>query len=47
MASQPNQISIKSMVRRATMKSSDKLNILTSCTHERYEQNLCKTGHNF
>lgn len=25
----------------------DKLNILTFTTHERYEQNLCKTGHNF
>ncbi len=47
MASQPNQTSIKSMVRRATMKNSDKLNILTFCTHERYEQNLCRTGHNF
>jgi len=47
MTSQPNQVSIKSMVRRATMQDSDKLNILTFCTHERYEQNLCKTGHNF
>jgi glycosyltransferase involved in cell wall biosynthesis len=25
----------------------DKLNILTFSTHERYETNLCKTGHNF
>tara|TARA_A100001515_G_scaffold144134_4_gene147288 strand:+ start:1906 stop:2934 length:1029 start_codon:yes stop_codon:yes gene_type:complete len=25
----------------------EKLNILTFCTHERYEQQLCKTGHNF
>lgn len=24
-----------------------KLNILTFATHERYEENLCKTGHNF
>ncbi len=47
MSSQANQISIKSMVRRATLKDTDKLNILTFCTHERYEQNLCKTGHNF
>ncbi len=47
MASQPNQVSIKSIVRRATMKDTDKLNILTFCTHERYEQNLCRTGHNF
>jgi len=27
--------------------SSRKLNILTFATHERYEQNLCKTGHEF
>ncbi len=27
--------------------SRDKLNILTCPTHERYESNLCKTGHNF
>jgi glycosyltransferase involved in cell wall biosynthesis len=25
----------------------DKLNILTFATHERYEENLCRTGHNF
>lgn len=25
----------------------EKLNILTFATHERYEENLCKTGHNF
>tara|TARA_R110000824_G_scaffold9932_16_gene44177 strand:+ start:1978 stop:3009 length:1032 start_codon:yes stop_codon:yes gene_type:complete len=29
------------------IKRGDKLNILTFPTHERYEENLCKTGHNF
>jgi hypothetical protein len=38
---------IKSIVRRSTIKPDSKLNILTFCTHERYEQNLCRTGHNF
>ena len=28
-------------------KRGDKLNVLTFTTHERYEYNLCKTGHNF
>lgn len=28
-------------------KTKEKLNILTFATHERYEENLCKTGHNF
>lgn len=37
--------SIRSIMRRKS--SSDKLNILTFCTHERYEQQLCRTGHNF
>lgn len=35
---------------RAIMKHpsrGDTLNILTATTHERYETNLCKTGHNF
>lgn len=35
---------------RAIMKHSSRdepLNILTATTHERYEVNLCKTGHNF
>lgn len=36
--------SIKSII-RTTRK--EKLNILTFATHERYEENLCKTGHNF
>ena len=38
---------IRSIVRRQGMDKFDKLNILTFCTHERYEQQLCKTGHNF
>lgn len=37
---------IKSIVRRATRE--DKLNIIVvGATHERYESNLAKTGHNF
>ncbi len=37
---------IKSLVRRATRD--EKLNIIViGATHERYESNLCKTGHNF
>lgn len=36
----------RSVMRRASRGS--KLNILVlDCTHERYESNLCKTGHNF
>jgi len=37
--------SIRAIMRRKS--PSDKLNILTFCTHERYEQQLCRTGHNF
>lgn len=37
---------IKSIIKRIN-KSSDKINILTCPTHERYESNLCLTGHNF
>ena len=33
--------------RAATLKDNEPLNILTFVTHERYEPNLCKTGHNF
>jgi hypothetical protein len=47
MASLATQQSIRSIIRRSTLKESDILNILTFCTHERYEQNLCKTGHRF
>ena len=38
---------IRSIMRRPHIKPDDKLNIITFCTHERYEQQLCKTGHNF
>ena len=38
---------IRSIVRRQDLDKLDPLNILTFCTHERYEQQLCKTGHNF
>jgi len=35
------------ILRRATLGKPSKLNILTFPTHERYETQLCKTGHNF
>lgn len=38
---------ITSIIRQATRKPEDKLNILTFCTHERYETGLAMTGHNF
>lgn len=38
--------SVQTRLREAT-RGKDKLNILTFVTHERYEPNLCKTGHNF
>ncbi len=44
----PARANVRSM--RSIMngkKKSGKLNILTFATHERYEENLCKTGHNF
>lgn len=41
------QQAIRSIIRRSQLTPQKKLNILTFCTHERYEQNLCKTGHNF
>jgi len=37
--------SVRSIMRHP--KRGDKLNIFTFTTHERYEYNLCKTGHNF
>lgn len=37
--------SIRSLMRK--LEDGEKLNILTFATHERYEENLCKTGHNF
>jgi len=45
MTSRANRRSVKSILRSANRPK--KLNILTFATHERYEQNLCKTGHNF
>lgn len=36
-----------SILRAASRKQGEKLNILTFPTHERYETGLCKTGHNF
>ena len=47
MTAKASQETIKSIMSRATFHPEKKLNILTFCTHERYEQNLCKTGHNF
>lgn len=38
---------ISSITRRATRLEEEPLNILTFCTHERYEQSLSNTGHNF
>tara|TARA_R110000824_G_scaffold50464_3_gene140897 strand:+ start:5294 stop:6325 length:1032 start_codon:yes stop_codon:yes gene_type:complete len=37
--------SIRNIMRRSN--PIEKLNILTFPTHERYEENLCRTGHNF
>jgi len=34
-------------VRHHMRRRGEKLNILTFATHERYEENLCRTGHNF
>ncbi len=41
----PSQV--QSIIRAATRERGGKLNILTFPTHERYESNLCSTGHNF
>jgi len=38
---------VSSLTRAATRQEGEPLNILTFVTHERYEPNLCKTGHNF
>ena len=38
---------VQSILRAATRTRNGKLNILTFPTHERYESNLCRTGHNF
>ena len=46
MVSNATQESVRSILRRC-FPPENKLNILTFCTHERYEQNLCMTGHEF
>src|SRR3990172_12173760 len=38
---------VSAITRAATRRPDEKLNILTWPTHERYETNLAKTGHNF
>jgi hypothetical protein len=38
---------VSSLLRKATRKQGEPLNVLTFPTHERYETNLCETGHNF
>ena len=38
---------LSTITRQGTRLPEEKLNILTFVTHERYEPNLCKTGHNF
>ena len=38
---------LRTILRKAVRKENEPLNILTFPTHERYESNLCKTGHNF
>lgn len=43
MTARANSRSIRYYMR----ETPEKLNILTFATHERYEENLCKTGHNF
>jgi glycosyltransferase involved in cell wall biosynthesis len=47
MTSRATSEAIRSIMRRQHTRQPEKLNILTFCTHERYEQQLCKTGHNF
>ena len=45
MTARANSRSIRSFMRK--IQEGEKLNILTFATHERYEENLCQTGHNF
>ena len=48
MTSRATPEAVRAIMRRQhVLDSHEKLNILTFCTHERYEQQLCKTGHNF
>jgi hypothetical protein len=45
MTTSATQRSVRSLMRHP--EQDEPLNILTFTTHERYEYNLCKTGHNF
>lgn len=47
MIAQATNFVVQSILRRASINDDTKLNIITFCTHERYEQALAKTGHNF
>ncbi len=38
---------ISSLLRQATRRTNEYFNIITFCTHERYETNLAASGHNF
>ena len=38
---------LQAVIRRATRKDDEPLNILTFPTHERYQTNIAETGHNF
>tara|TARA_Y100001949_G_scaffold167942_1_gene166112 strand:- start:399 stop:1409 length:1011 start_codon:yes stop_codon:yes gene_type:complete len=38
---------VQALIRRATRKDNEPLNILTFPTHERYQTNIAETGHNF
>lgn len=38
---------VSSVTRAARRRPGDRLNVLTCPTHERYETNLCRTGHTF
>jgi glycosyltransferase involved in cell wall biosynthesis len=38
---------VNSILRRATRKPGEPLNVLTTCTHERVESNIARSGHNF
>ena len=44
---QANNFVVGSILRQASLTDESTLNIITFCTHERYEQSLAKTGHNF
>jgi len=42
-----NNFVIGAILRRASLNEDTPLNVITFCTHERYEQSLSNTGHNF